>query len=366
MKLAAVILAAGYSSRMDGFKPLMRLGDHTLISHCIRLFQHIGVEVLVVVGHRGHEVTQAARGLGAEVVVNPDFAQGMFSSVRAGLARAMEMDGIFILPVDIPLVRPATVRSLHAAFDGDQVIHPVRDGLRGHPPLIPGKLIPAILQYQGSGGLKAAMERCPTTEVQVWDDGAFMDADTPEDFLRLTRRWKNREVGSREEAESVASIHMPPRGIAHGQAVARVAARLAEALQAKDISLDPDVVYNGGLLHDVAKGQADHERRGGALMRELGLSALAPVVAGHRDAQPVAPEALGEKEVVCLADKLVRGTRPVAVEERFQEKLLLYRDDPAACSAIRNRLRNALLLQQAFEQVVSRPLAAVLGREHSG
>ncbi|WP_028584775.1 DVU_1551 family NTP transferase [Desulfogranum mediterraneum] len=361
MKLGAVILAGGYSSRMKGFKPLMRLGDHTLLRHCVQLFQAAGIERIVVVsGHREQEVNREARLQGAQPLYNPDFDQGMFSSVRRAVPAMADLDGLFMLPVDIPLVRRATLELLMAAFDGRTIAYPCRNGLRGHPPLIPAQLIPAIMEHDGSGGLKRLLARFEGRDVQVWDDGAFMDADTPGDFKRLVRRLEQWETGSRLEAESLAALTMPQRGEAHGRAVAHIATMLARELGRHGVQLDPDLVYNGALLHDLAKGQPDHEARGAAMAQALGLGRLAEVIGAHRDALPVPAAELAEKELVCLADKLVRGTRRMPVEQRFQEKLDLYREDPAACRAIRTRLENALGLKQAVEQATCRPLEDIL------
>ncbi|WP_319548364.1 DVU_1551 family NTP transferase [Desulfogranum marinum] len=366
-KLGAIILAAGYSSRMDGFKPLMQLGEHSLVGHCIRLFKTKGIDrVVVVVGHRQQEVAVEVTRQGAEPLFNPDFDKGMFSSVCTAVAKMTELDGFFLLPVDIPLVRPVTIDLLVSGFDGKSVIYPCRDGRRGHPPLIPGHLVKEIIAYTGEGGLRSLLQRFPGKDVFIWDDGAFMDADTAKDFARLAARLPQLEKGSRREAEALAAMYMPQRGIAHGRAVAKVAGTLARALVEHGRTLDLDIVYNGGLLHDVAKGQPEHEARGAEMMRMFGLDQLAEVVGSHRDALPVVPEKLGEKEVVCLADKLVRGNQLVSVAERFGEKLILYKDDPEACKAIRSRMNTAVALQQAVEQVASTTIEHLLLAEEEG
>ena len=367
MKLGAIILAAGYSSRMDGFKPLMRLGEECLVGHGVRLFKTKDIDpIVVVVGYRHDEVAAEVKKQEANPLYNPDFDSGMFSSVCAAVTKMTEMDGFFLLPVDIPLVRPATIDLLVAAFDGKSVLYPSRDGMRGHPPLIPGHLVKEITEYNGEGGLRSLLQRFPGKNTPVWDDGAFMDADTPEDFARLVARLPRLEKGSRVEAEALAAMYMPPRGIAHGQAVAHVASTLARALAENGNTLDLDVVYNGGLLHDVAKGQPKHEARGAEMMSMFGLERLAEVVGSHRDALPVAPEKLGEKEVVCLADKLVRGSQLVSVCERFGEKLILYKDDPEACRAIRSRMATAVALQQAVEKATSTAIEQLLGTMREG
>ncbi len=86
-RLAAIVLAAGRSSRMGELKPLLPLGDATVLARAVGAFTDAGVDdVRVVVGWCGDEVGAAAVALGATVVVNDGWKRGMFSSVAAGVA----------------------------------------------------------------------------------------------------------------------------------------------------------------------------------------------------------------------------------------------------------------------------------------
>jgi molybdenum cofactor cytidylyltransferase len=110
-RFAAVILAAGFSSRMKQLKPLLPLGEVTVTGYAISTFQSIGVEVFLVVGNRKEEVISGINSRGIIIVDNPDFEKGMFSSVQAGIKHlGKEHQSFFILPVDIPLVEMATVK----------------------------------------------------------------------------------------------------------------------------------------------------------------------------------------------------------------------------------------------------------------
>ena len=99
---------------MQGFKPLYPLGGKAALAHVTTLFREAGArEVVVVSGHNGDAVDAAALAAGARPVRNACFAHGMFSSVQTGVAALRPgADAFFLLPVDIPLVRPATVRAL--------------------------------------------------------------------------------------------------------------------------------------------------------------------------------------------------------------------------------------------------------------
>ena len=161
-----------------------------------------------------------------------------------------------------------------------------------------------------------------------------MDADTLEDFTALTRHLSRLDIGEPAEALALAALTMPERGLAHGRAVAQVATALGQELNRHGSKLDMDILHNAALLHDIAKGQPQHEARGAEMLDSLGLGRLSAIVATHRDVPPPVFRPLTEKEVVCLADKLVRGSRRVSVRQRFEDKLALYSHDPEACRAI--------------------------------
>lgn len=356
----AVILAAGLSSRMGDFKPLMDLAGHTVLARCVGTFRDAGImDVVVVTGHCASVVQVEVERLGVSAIHNPVYEQGMFSSVRVAVSSLSGLDALFLLPVDIPLIRSATITALADAYDG-RVAYPCFTGERGHPPLIPAGLIPKILGHDGQGGLNSLLETCPSLDVEVWDQGILMDADTMADFSALERRAARLATGERAEALALAAQAMPERGLAHGLAVARVAMRLGEELNRKGGGLDLDLIHNAALLHDVVKGRPRHETAGGELLDRLGLGNLARIVAAHRDVPPPSSGLLTEKEVVCLADKLVRCDKRVNVADRFGEKLALYAGDPDACAAIRGRLTNALALQDMVEQACGRGLENIL------
>ncbi len=144
-QLSAIILAAGLSSRMGELKALLPLGnggnvgERTVLEQCLTLFRQCGVEDLAVVtGHRADEVGTVAALAGARLVHNPDFASGMYSSIRAGVgALPDQCSGFFLLPVDLSLVRCGTIRLLTRSFAQApaRIVYPVFDGRRGHPPL---------------------------------------------------------------------------------------------------------------------------------------------------------------------------------------------------------------------------------------
>jgi molybdenum cofactor cytidylyltransferase len=183
MSYAALVLAGGLSTRMKEFKPLLPLGGRTVADCVIDTFLGAGVEVLLVVGYRWEEIAARIRRRAITIVYNPDYRQGMFSSVQTGVRRLRpEARGFFVMPVDIPLVRPATILRLMeaAAANPERIVYPVYEGKRGHPLLVPAGLAPAILGWRGAGGLKAvlASRQAQALEVPVADGFILFDIDT--------------------------------------------------------------------------------------------------------------------------------------------------------------------------------------------
>ncbi len=371
--LSAVILAAGFSSRMGTLKALLPLGGRTVLEQCVALFRDCGIDdVVVVTGHRVEAIGPIAALSGARVAHNPQFADGMYSSIQAGVRLlAKQSSGFFLLPVDIPLLRCGTINLLTRSFAmaPAQICHPVFDGRRGHPPLITADLIPVILgnthPQSGLRNLLTFLEQqqpSQVREVSVADANIHLDLDTPDDYQAGCQLFAIRDFPSIEECEVLLhNFHpMNAKGLAHGRVVAEVAVSLGEAVNRHSgRGLDLELCRVSGWLHDLAKGHPCHEEEGARWLRELGFDRAAAIIAAHKDLDWSPGMAIGEREIVHLADKMVRGKRIVAIEERFGEKLTLYRNDPIVIQAIRGRYNVALQLATVVEAVAGQPLAAI-------
>jgi CTP:molybdopterin cytidylyltransferase MocA len=198
--IGAIILAAGLSSRMAGFKPLLKIGEKTLLAHVVELFVGVGIESIVtVIGHRKKEMIPAVEAAGSLYVINNTFHDGMFSSIQHGVKKLQGMcDAFFLLPVDIPLVLPATVKKLVGAFSNDRsvmVCYPQFKSRRGHPPLINCLLADQILSYPGNGGMRGFLSSFGdlAIEVQVEDPYIHLDADSPDDLRLLKDTYLQRQ-----------------------------------------------------------------------------------------------------------------------------------------------------------------------------
>ena len=366
--VAAIVLAAGFSERMGEFKPLLPLGGITILERTVTLFQEAGIgDVRVVTGHRGAELEPLLARLGARAVANPRYRQGMFSSVAAGVSTLeSEVDPFFVLPVDVPLVRPATIRRLLQFYRQEQgeVIYPRFLGKRGHPPLIAGRHAREIAVWQGEGGLKAALAQWESTalDVDVADENILRDMDTPDDYKMLQEKVERMEIPTPEECHVLMEnvLCVTEQIIRHGMAVAQVATSLGLALNRAGCCLDIPLLEAAALLHDLAKRAPDHARLGARLLGELGFAAVAGPVATHMDITITEGETIKAGEVLYLADKMVQGERRLSPAERFRAKMERYADDPDILDIIKGRLKSALAIQRRIETILGRPLAEVI------
>lgn len=192
--IAAIILAAGHSSRMGTLKPLLKLGDKTVMEHAIRPFSDLGIEdIVVVVGHGAQQIVPVVHSCGAKATMNMQFELGMFSSIQAGVnALRHGCEAFFVLPVDIPLVGTQTIRNLVEAYQrgNSKIVFPMFLEKRGHPPLISASYRSEILSYSGDDGLRGFFRKHDddSESVEVGDEMILFDLDTPADYEALVAR----------------------------------------------------------------------------------------------------------------------------------------------------------------------------------
>ena len=371
----AVVLSAGFSSRMDGFKPLYEINGNSVLAGVVEAFKKSGArEVVVVSGHNAELVRAEAEKHGARVVHNPDFADGMFTSVMAG-AKALDRkaDAFFILPVDIPLVRTSTMILLWDSYvqDPATMIHPVFEGERGHPPLIRMPVAEKILSWSGDGGLCGLLEKEEqdfggVRELPVADRGTLLDMDTEDDYARL--RGLRRDIPDDGEVEAIFNIvGTPDQTRIHGRAVSRVAVAMAEALnRAKGYSLDLELIKRASQLHDVAKGHKYHEKRGAEMVLELGFPALYKAISSHRDMAACEEMDIDESCLVFVADKVVKGDNLVTVRDRYGFVLQYHGHVPEVRKAIEGRRQNGLVMFDLVQKAVGEDLMDLAARALEG
>ena len=189
--ICGLILAAGLSSRMNEFKPLMPLRKKTLIENAIDSVLSGGAgSATVVIGYRGAVVETLLRrryGELVQIVWNLEYDRtDMMHSIQIGCGALPECEAFFLLPGDMPVVRRSTFEKLLQARREKQslVIFPTLKDWRKHPPLIDSGLIPEIQTFQGPGGLRGLWQWHEESiqTVPVDDEGVWIDLDTPKDY----------------------------------------------------------------------------------------------------------------------------------------------------------------------------------------
>jgi CTP:molybdopterin cytidylyltransferase MocA len=333
---------------MGDFKPLLPLGDKTVIETAVASLRQGGVQdIRVVVGYRASELYAVLDRLDVRIIENPDYAKGMFSSVVTGLRTfAGDAEAFLLLPGDTPLIRRYSIKKLVQAYRklAPTVVYPVFNGQMGHPPLISARCFEHILEDNGAAGLRGVLAQfgLDAVEVEVADQGVVLDIDLPEDYSLLLDFYARREIPT--YSECIAMLHQyqaDGRVMRHGQAVADVARHIAGLLNKAGLNLNLDLVVAGGLVHDLAKGKPNHSRRGGRLINCLGFPALSGIVASHMDMEFSADYVLDEAAVVFLADKLVQGDRVVPLIDRFRPALTRFSGNPEIVISVLHRLHTA-------------------------
>lgn len=185
---------------MHEFKPMMTLGEETMIAKVIRNLRKADVgQIVVVAGYRSDMLARHVEPLGVTVCRNKDYATTkMYDSIRLGLkALKPGYDAVYITPGDVPLVRPETMLAMQGL--PAQIVRPICDGKLGHPVLFDGALVPELIEYNGKNGMLGAVNALnrPVIDLPVDDSGVLMDADTKEDFKALRMKSMKDRSGGR-------------------------------------------------------------------------------------------------------------------------------------------------------------------------
>jgi molybdenum cofactor cytidylyltransferase len=186
--ISAVVLAAGLASRMGRPKQLLRIGGETLVRRAARTALAAGVdETIVVIGAAADEVGAELADLQVRAVVNPRYAEGQSTSLRAGIqALSPWSEAVVVLLVDQPLLRSEVVAGLISTFrhTGAPLVRPLYAGRRGNPVLFAAALYPELASVQGDAGARDVVRRheAQAALVPFEDAHAQLDVDTWQEY----------------------------------------------------------------------------------------------------------------------------------------------------------------------------------------
>lgn len=175
MRVGAVILAAGASKRLGEPKQLLMLGGETLLERAVRVARAAECSPVVVVLGAFAEVIQTGCQLDdAVVVLNKDWAEGMGSSVRAGLRALRDLDACVVLTCDMPAV---TAAHLQALMTSGEVTASSYAGKKGVPVYFPASAFQSLMELRGDAGAKDLLRSASFVEL----GGGELDIDTGTD-----------------------------------------------------------------------------------------------------------------------------------------------------------------------------------------
>ncbi len=352
MKISAVILSAGLSSRMGKFKPLLPVGDRTVIEKTVSAFISAGItDINAVTGNRRDELQAAMKHLPVKWLPNPGFEAGMFSSVQTGVRGIRGCDAFFITPVDIPLIRPWTIKMLMNKISGgvfpsgSTVLMPLFRGTDAHPPLISASLIDGILSYDGHMGLGGFFaENASVLRIPTGDEGTDMDCDYLKDYERILSVLKNKKAPTEDECSELMSdvFRCDDKIIRHCRAVSVLSMKIADLL-----NLAPDeksVLKAAALLHDICRKEKDHARAGYRTVLDMGFKAAAELILTHMEISP-SPGPVSTAEILYLADKMTEEDKVLPLRDRMDMQLRKF-PDPDSQKAVRKKMESAFAIEE--------------------
>ncbi len=370
LRTAGVVLAAGLSSRMGRCKAMLDIGDRSALATVISSLSESDVEeIIVVTGYHREEVEKETLRCGARPVFNESCERGMFSSVLVGVSAISEKIGaFFLLPVDVPMVRPSTLQNLKSFFShnkGLDVVFPSFLGKRGHPPLISSGLVPEILQWGGDGGLRGLLslheEKALTVEAP--DEGIVAEMNTPEEYSLVKNLAHNNGVPSEKECLALWEIMATPEVVRnHCRTVAKVVDCLSDRLKDR-VPVDPPLLRMAALLHDMARSCPDHAAKAALQLDSWGFSPIADLVRFHMELPEEEP-LLSDRSLLFLADKVTTGNRVTGLDKKYELMEQKFRSDPVALESAQKRLRRARETGLAFEKASGASLGDVLRNIH--
>ncbi len=185
--VAAIVLAAGRSSRMGGANKLLEPIDGApMIRRTVeQVLASRASPVTVVTGRDAPQIGAALDGLPVTIVHNPDFATGMSTSLKAGIeSLSPDVDAAVICLGDMPALDPATIDAMIEIFayeENGEIVVPTRDGRRGNPVLWSRRFFPEMAAVSGDRGARTLLTRYASViaEAEVDDPGILLDLDTP-------------------------------------------------------------------------------------------------------------------------------------------------------------------------------------------
>jgi 4-nitrophenyl phosphatase len=222
-RFAAIILAAGASTRFGQPKQLLDWGGVPLVAHAADEALAAGlVPVVVVLGCEAESVGAAVGERPVQVAMSWRWEEGLSTSVRAGLAALPpEAEAAILMQCDQPLLTASLLQAMVDRFEetGAAVVHPAHAGRRGTPTLFARRLFPELAALEGNVGGRAVVAAHPgeAATVEVIDPDVLADIDTPADYERLLKirgsRLETERADTRERLRNTRHLIVDMDGV---------------------------------------------------------------------------------------------------------------------------------------------------------
>lgn len=377
-KIWALLLCAGRSRRMQAFKPLLPLGDRTILEHTISRFQEAEVEnILVVTGHRREELLPVLAKKQVQEVYNEEYAtRDMFYSVCTGIRAICKQErpkGILVCPADIPLIHPFTIRQMIQIQkqQKEPVIQAVFGGKEGHPLFLGEEVLDELLNYTGDCGLQGFLNtREHICRIEMPDRCILFDTDVQEDYEKLKKRYIAWDVPDEQTCGAIWDYAATPENVRrHCRCVAEIAMKAAKRCLSQIPEEKRELflmeVQSGALLHDVLRVVPRHGKAGAQLLRQMGYGKPADITEAHQNLNKGRLlEELKELDysqhdrfwellptfLVYGADRLVENDHPCDYEEKSKKKRLRFQNDPEALQALERDRERFLTCREVLKE----------------
>lgn len=193
-KTGAIIVAAGMSSRMGDFKPMLPFSNSTIARHNVAMLKALDLDPIVVItGFKADELQAHLFSMGVRFRKNEEYeTTQMFESVKLGLQELLDdCDRMLIMPMDLPGISVDTFRAVLAVEA--PIVRTKYNNKAGHPIVIDRDTALEFLNYSGENGLKGAVHAhsVPPVDIDVFDEGINRDVDTPEEYNDLVKWYNN-------------------------------------------------------------------------------------------------------------------------------------------------------------------------------
>lgn len=179
-------MAAGLSSRANGYKMTMEVGGKPVLVRVMEALQPFCDTIFVVGGYQIERLQELLKPFSfVTLIENKEYEQGMFSSVQAGVSK-ITAERFFLTPGDYPLLQASVCKTLLSRKES--IVLPRYHGRGGHPILLRSEHKKGILKESIDSNLKRYLQRQNCHNIEIEDEGILLDVDTPTDFENVRRK----------------------------------------------------------------------------------------------------------------------------------------------------------------------------------